>query len=166
MPIPFWTMYGWKYWLWTMYGWKCWLATFWTMYGWKYLLATLWTMYGQRYFVPATEYMTLRPDFFCCSISGVYPSKIKPFSKIPEASSSSRRVLCYGSVKTWFKAFCAIFVLSSVFRLFTPPNHHLMSSFNKKNDQCIKAHLLASFPTIVWKNTIFGFSCLGAWLHT
>ena len=40
--------------------------------------------------------------------------------------------------------------MSSVFRLYTPPNKHLMSSFNKElnkdNDECITAHIWARFP--------------------
>ena len=39
--------------------------------------------------------------------------------------------------------------VASVFRLLTPRIWHLVSSFNKKNDQCIKAHLLRWFPAIL-----------------
>ena len=40
-----------------------------------------------------------------------------------------------------------------------------MSSFNKKNDQCVKAHILASLPSVLEKKekkkkraSIFGFA--------
>ena len=38
-----------------------------------------------------------------------------------------------------------MFLVASVFRQRTPKNKHLVSSFNKKNDQCIKAHLFHLF---------------------
>ena len=34
---------------------------------------------------------------------------------------------------------------SSVFRVFTPQNELLLTSFNKKNDQCIAAHLFCLY---------------------
>ena len=52
--------------------------------------------------------------------------------------------------------------LASVLRSFTPRNKHLVSPFNKKNDQCIKAHLLRWFPAILKKNVIFGLAFLAS----
>ena len=46
--------------------------------------------------------------------------------------------------------------LASVFRSVTPRNRHLVSSFNKKNDQCIKAHLVC-FSCFCWLQY---FDCL------
>ena len=50
----------------------------------------------------------------------------------------------------------------SVFRSFTLQIRHRVSSFNKKDYQYIKAHLLRWLPAILKTNMIFGFSCLGA----
>ena len=51
-------------------------------------------------------------------------------------------------------------VLASVFRSLTPRNKHLVSTFSKKNDQCIKVHLLRWFPAILLKNVILGLAFL------
>ena len=54
------------------------------------------------------------------------------------------------------------FLLAAVLRSFTPRNGHLVSSFNKKDYQCIKAHLLRWFPAILKKNMIFGLTFLAS----
>ena len=95
-------------------------------------------------------------SLFSFSISIAYPRNkllVSLFSQKMEMESASRRI-CFCS----YTQSCA-----SVFRLFTPQKSRLVTSYNKKNDQCIKAYLLRWFPAIFEKHDfrIPSKSCFG-----
>ena len=82
---------------------------------------------------------------------------------ISKMISASRRIFWDGFQpflkNTWF---FGLAFLAAVFRSFAHRNRLFVSSFNKKNDQCIKAHRLRWFPAILKKSDfwpcLFSFS--------